>query len=308
MWVEVGRSGGVIKGTRKLGWRGAGREAHAAQVASVVDDAPPFRGEREMDLTRLNDAEKRVLRLLGEGHTAKSIATALDTTPAAINERLREARRKTGVGSSREVARLLKAQENRHEQIGVGRARPATALLPDSDATPWRPQMGVTAMLTFFIVAAASAAALMSQAPSSNGIDPLIGTPLVSGPDPAALHAKVRSEPRDSNWAPRMESAIRARLLSLPLVGKEGNVLRVTCASTICEIAGTLIAPESQQEREDQNSQFSRTIKDLQVPPLTEDLQRLGLNNSSGMFTGGKGKPDRSVFLLYYSRADAKME
>jgi DNA-binding CsgD family transcriptional regulator len=57
-----------------------------------------------IELARLNEAERRVLWLLAEGHTAKSIAIALETTPAAVNERLREARRKTGVGSSRELS------------------------------------------------------------------------------------------------------------------------------------------------------------------------------------------------------------
>ena len=50
-----------------------------------------------IDLSRLNEAERQVLLLLAEGHTAKSIANELSSTPAAVNERLREARRKTGV-------------------------------------------------------------------------------------------------------------------------------------------------------------------------------------------------------------------
>lgn len=49
--------------------------------------------------------------MLAEGHTAKSIAKRLGRTESSINERLRDARRKTGVGSSRELARLLDAQE-----------------------------------------------------------------------------------------------------------------------------------------------------------------------------------------------------
>ena len=74
-----------------------------------------------VDLGRLNEAERQVLRLLAEGHTAKSVANELGSTPASVNERLREARRKTGAGSSRELARLLKSQENRHDEMGVAR-------------------------------------------------------------------------------------------------------------------------------------------------------------------------------------------
>ena len=163
-------------------------------------------------------------------------------------------------------------------------------------------------MIGLFVIAAAGAAALMTQAPpaSTNEIDPLIGAPLQRGPEPAELHARIRAEPRDPQWAGPMEQQIEARLMSLPLVGKDGNALRITCASTLCEIAGTLIAPPSKKEQEDQNSQFNRTVRDLQVPPLTDDLARLGLKIEIGLFTSGKGKPDRSAFLLYYSRAEAK--
>ncbi|MFN4020697.1 MAG: helix-turn-helix transcriptional regulator [Erythrobacter sp.] len=59
----------------------------------------------------LNDNELEILRLLACGHTAKSIAASLGRSETAINERLREARRKTGVGSSRELARVLDAQK-----------------------------------------------------------------------------------------------------------------------------------------------------------------------------------------------------
>jgi hypothetical protein len=103
-----------------------------------------------------------------------------------------------------------------------------------------------------------------------------------------------------------MESQIEARLTSMPLVAKDGNVLRVLCGRTLCEIGGTLLSPVSKAEQEDQKSLYNRTIKDLQVPPLTDDLTHLGLKFENGSFMGGKGKPDRMVFLLYYTRADAK--
>lgn len=262
-----------------------------------------FRERRTIDLSRLNEAERRVLRLLAEGHTAKSIANALGSSEAAVNERLREARRKTGVGSSRELARLLKAQEDRHEQIGVGKSRPPIPDVSHEAAEPRRPQLGVIAMIALFLVATAGAAALMSQAqPSTNEVDPLVGQPLERFPQPADLHARVRTEQRDPAWAPKMENAIQARLMSMPLVGKDGNALRVTCGATLCEIAGTLLTP-SKAEQADQNSQFNRTVNALQVPPLTDDLMHLGLKVESGTFTSAKGKPDRAVYLLYYSRA-----
>lgn len=261
-----------------------------------------------IDLPRLNDAERRVLRLLAEGHTAKSIANAIGTTPAAVNERLREARRKTGAGSSRELARLLKAQENRHEQMGVGNRSTTAASVSQAGVEPWRPQTGVLAMIAVLLVTVAGAAALMTQEPpaSKNEIDPLIGTPLPRGPDPATLHAKVRSEPRDAHWATPVESAIRARLLQIPLIGKDGNALRVTCASDLCEIAGTIIWPKAPPREYNPKLPQSRAEAALQDKPLNEDLARLGLKSESGFFTGGQGKPERSVFMLYYSRVEAK--
>ncbi|WP_082745676.1 helix-turn-helix transcriptional regulator [Erythrobacter sp. CCH5-A1] len=59
----------------------------------------------------LSEKELEILRLLAGGHTVKSIAAQLGRSEAAINERLREARRKTGVGSSRELARMLAEQK-----------------------------------------------------------------------------------------------------------------------------------------------------------------------------------------------------
>lgn len=53
----------------------------------------------------LSEREKEVLRLLLVGHDAKSIARTLGLSVHTVNDRLREARRKLGVSSSREAAR-----------------------------------------------------------------------------------------------------------------------------------------------------------------------------------------------------------
>jgi len=58
-------------------------------------------------LSALSEREKETLRLLLGGHDAKSIANELGLSVHTINERLRDARRKLGVSSSREAARLL---------------------------------------------------------------------------------------------------------------------------------------------------------------------------------------------------------
>ena len=159
-------------------------------------------------------------------------------------------------------------------------------------------------MIALCLLAAAGAAALMLQAPATESkVDPLIGEPLPQGPAPADLHAKVRAEPRDSEWAPRIESAVRARLLQIPLIGKDGNALRVICAKDLCEMAGTIIWSGPPPKDYDPKLPQSRAERALQDKPLFDDLAKLGLKSESALFTGGKGRPDRIVYLLYYSRA-----
>jgi len=270
-----------------------------AGVATVTFN----QSETSPDLSRLNDSERRVLSLLAEGHTAKTVARELNLTPAAVNERLREARRKAGVGSSRELARLLKSQENRHEQMGMGKPATASSEAISSDAKPWRSRTGVIAMVSLLVVAAATAAALTGQInPPQAQVDPLLGTPLQTGPDPAALHAQVRAESRDPSWASTTEAAIRARATQIPLIGKDGNTLRVTCASKLCEIAGSIQMSAKASAEYDPKLPESRAQAALQSNPFVDDISRLGLKSESGLFTGPRDKDDQIVFMLYYSR------
>ncbi|QIG52814.1 DUF4019 domain-containing protein [Altererythrobacter sp. BO-6] len=68
-------------------------------------------------LDDLTDKEKEALRLLLAGHDAKSSAGALDISVHTVNDRLRNARRKLGVSSSREAARILGDAEGAGPQI-----------------------------------------------------------------------------------------------------------------------------------------------------------------------------------------------
>ena len=254
------------------------------------------------DLGRLNESERRVLYLLAEGHTAKTVAREIGLTPAAVNERLREARRKTGVGSSRELARLLKSRENRYDKMGMASMSLANATV-QTNTKSGRLKTGVVAMMFISLVAAAGVAAILAQQPPAGEVDPLLGTSLPSGPDPAALHAKVRAEARDADWAPRTEEAIRARTLQIPLIGKNGNSLRVTCASKLCEIAGSIRMPENFPKEYDPKLPESRAVQSLQSAPFVDDIMKLGLKSEAGLFTGAKNDKNQTVFLLYYSRA-----
>lgn len=59
----------------------------------------------------LTEREKETLRLLVNGYDAKSMARHLGLSVHTINERLRDARRKMAVSSSREAARQLREAE-----------------------------------------------------------------------------------------------------------------------------------------------------------------------------------------------------
>jgi DNA-binding CsgD family transcriptional regulator len=121
------------------------------------------------DVANIPEREREVLRLLVRGHDAKSIARALGISLNVVNERLRDSRRRLGVSSSREAARLLAAHEadnfSGNEQFGLGSAPSHEA---DRDrpgiraAGPRRPSpmlwMGGLAML--LIAAALGAAAV----------------------------------------------------------------------------------------------------------------------------------------------------
>jgi len=62
-------------------------------------------------IDELTDKEREVLRLIVRGHDAKTAAGELGVSVHTINERLRTSRRKLGVTSSREAARLLLENE-----------------------------------------------------------------------------------------------------------------------------------------------------------------------------------------------------
>lgn len=115
----------------------------------------------------LTGKELEILRLLAAGHTVKSIAAGLGRSEASINERLREARRKTGVGSSRELARLLDAQKIWDKNIDLSqRDRPGDhSFVPRTQGFVWT--KGRIAMLILFPAAtmglALSAVTIMPQ-------------------------------------------------------------------------------------------------------------------------------------------------
>lgn len=89
-------------------------------------------GKGDDQLGTLNDSEREVLSFLALGHTIKSIALTTGRTEAWINERLRDARRKTGSISSRELARRLHPNSSGTEGLGSDKNGHSEIDLPDA--------------------------------------------------------------------------------------------------------------------------------------------------------------------------------
>lgn len=246
---------------------------------------------RVPDLSTLNLAEREVLALLAQGHTAKSIASITGRSVGSINERLREARRKTGVGSSRELARLYAAQENRDEQIGVGNGRPGAAIAPEAAAAVVRgPGKGIVLMgfaLLSGIAALALVPSLAPQPQEATG-DPEFNITFPDAKlDTRNLHAQVRREPRDPAWAAPTEQAVGARYARLVHADRMARPVRVICGATICEVTGVLPV-ESQKF-------VNEAMDEMQVGTLPKDLEKLGLKSVSQLFI-------RDNFIAYWQR------
>jgi DNA-binding CsgD family transcriptional regulator len=278
-----------------------------------------------IDLSRLSDAERRVLRLLAEGHTAKSIANEVGTSPAAVNERLREARRKTGVGSSRELARLLKAQENRDEQMGMGSAAvPVVPVGPPRGSTARSNRKVLIAMTGLLLTGLVAAALALQPAASPDATadektfsDPLIGDIFApADPQKAALiptterdyvharasqtvqtetalrrlHVQVRSEPADEEAGRRLAAIYK----SIHPIKLSKAPLRVVCSQSLCEVATTTQVPTPQAE-------IDATLGEVQGAELRQRAEAMGLKPLYLWF-GLHPNGDRAAYLGYWER------
>lgn len=138
----------------------------------------------------LTEKEKQTLRLIVRGHDAKSMARHLGLSVHTVNERLRDARRKLQVSSSREAARQLFETESGTPQCvadkQIGEVAPAA--IAQNDATGTRPGRsrrrvgviaGVLIMSTFaaiialFLVAEGAPQSTATKTPTSSAIAPL---------------------------------------------------------------------------------------------------------------------------------------
>lgn len=129
------------------------------------------------DVGILSDREREALKLLAQGHEAKSIASALDVSVHTVNERLRGARRKLGVSSSREAARLLRAHEAEsadpdnlgHKKIGIAPARSAEAYRSDAQSGASGARRRLIWLMIGAIMLTVLVSALIATQPTSHG-------------------------------------------------------------------------------------------------------------------------------------------
>lgn len=130
----------------------------------------------DADLQKLTPRQKEILRLLLNGHDAKSVGSELGISVHTVTEHLREARRHLGVSSSREAARILRTAESElPENMGpstLGVAGPnATHLTPGLSSRNRR--LAYAGVLFMILIAAAVAYTVLGSGPVSERFSPL---------------------------------------------------------------------------------------------------------------------------------------
>ena len=126
----------------------------------------------------LTDKEKEALRLMARGHDAKSMARHLSRSVHTVNDRLRAARRKLSVTSSREAARIVLEREG--EGDAAAPENPAGKEIGDADGAaraqdgsrPGNPGHFAIAGVCIVSILIASALVLSSQFAASEPAEP----------------------------------------------------------------------------------------------------------------------------------------
>jgi hypothetical protein len=162
----------------------------------------------------------------------------------------------------------------------------------------------VLALVVLGLVAAVGTLAFMSPATRTD-IDPIIGT-RIRDSQIAAFHARyvwhvqVRAQARDPNWAPGAEERLRQRFARVPHVGGPNNLLRVICATSICEVAGLIDLPPDKWQNWDRDMPMGISMRELEGNTLHRDLLKAGLDGKGPAFIATK--TGRMAFFVYLMR------
>lgn len=179
-------------------------------------------------IAALNPKELEVLRLLAAGHTVKSIAARLGRSESSINERLRDARRKTGIGSSRELARLLDAQKIWDENIDLSTLGFSTDAVAQPRTAGRSSSKGTTIMV--FAMPIAALALIVTAASSTHQVARPVGNqvavakqlPLVGKWSLDVTRIPVEERPRSVTMEFRI-STDRKWTTVVDIVGPDGS-------------------------------------------------------------------------------------
>jgi DNA-binding CsgD family transcriptional regulator len=264
-------------------------------------------GDQDRALKSLNPTERDLLSLLGRGHTAKSIADLRSLSEAAVNERFRSARRKTGIGSSREIARLIVAQENRDDFIDLAEPAVSPPNLPRPDphhrASPsrrWRLPMAAA-----FLLAAAILAQQTYVPPGNPAVPPAaaaIFAPRAPSPDIVALHNEVSAGSSDPVWSSATETSLSRSYHALTSYAEAVESLSVSCNATLCEVIGV--------SRPDVSASASDRLADeIKGRDIADEAARLKLGLVARSLYSTKddsseANPTPTVFVDYWRRAE----
>lgn len=255
-------------------------------------------------LDRLNPTERELLILLGRGHTAKSIATLKGVSVAAVNERFRSARRKTGLASSREIARLLTAQENRDDLIDLAAASGGAPSLPRPDAQSsgrasltrrWRLIVITAALLAAALLAYETATPPAKPNPVQAGDSPVaeILAGQAPSPDVAALHEEASRPSTDQAWSNAAKQTLSQRYSALPGFERGVEALNVTCAATLCEVSGKVRPVTS-------SSDLDTLMEEIQM--LDRSAPQLPLRAVFHHFSSTNGPTPSAMFVSYWRK------
>ena len=164
-------------------------------------------------LNELTEREKEALRLVLWGHDAKSIARSLNLSIHTVNERLRDARRKLSVTSSREAARLLGEVEHwtpnsvGNKQIGVARKN---AVRSDTEQAQVRIRtliLGGTLLMSIIIAAVLLSSTFAGTNATGTG-GPVVGSSTSASQSAASNAARVWMDLVDAQrWEESWRSA-----------------------------------------------------------------------------------------------------
>ena len=252
-------------------------------------------------LDALTDKEVEVLRLLTAGHTVKTIAVRLGRSEASINERLRDARRKTGVGSSRELARLLDAQKIWDKNIDLS-PHGSSADRPDQPPVAGRHRSKGTLVMLIASIALAFAAAGPAQQATTPEADqaamakvpPLVGRwslDVMRIPEeerPQRVTIEFALAP-DKKWTTQVE-----------IVGADGSTMRGQSSA----------APDGVPVASTGNMPFIDTVS-LRHPSPGTLVMTLGKNGapvSTRVYTVGKDRRTMTETIIWASTGIPKLE